>query len=153
MRPRRPIQPFLSSTDQYFLHHPLVHIHPVPHLSLHTFFYCFASASFVRGLMPDRVSPVSITPHLLPGHPTPITPHLPLSSCPPAGKHKTLGFDCIFFPNLAMPPAKPRAAPRGARWSVGHPGRGPRALLRQELNQSRLNIFPNCSIGASDEWV
>ena len=66
MRPRRPIQPFLLSTDQYFLHRPLVHIHPVPHLSLHTFFYCFASASFVRGLMPDRVSPVSITPHLLP---------------------------------------------------------------------------------------
>ena len=145
MRPRRPIQPFLLSTDQYFLHHPLVHIHPVPHLSLHTFFYCFASASFVRGLMPDRVSPVSITPHLLPAA---TQPQLHPISPSRAGKHKTLRSDCIFFPNLAMPPAKPRAAPRGARWSVGHPGRRPRALLRQELNQSRLNIFPNCSIGA-----
>ena len=56
------LQPFLDLNNPLFS----VDIHPVSHLSVHTFFYCFASASFVQGLMPDRVSPVSITPHLLP---------------------------------------------------------------------------------------
>ena len=81
------LQPFLDLNNPLFS----VDIHPVSHLSVHTFFYCFASASFVQGLMPDRVSPVSITPHLLPLPTQPqLHPISPLSARLPAGKHKTL---------------------------------------------------------------
>ena len=59
------------------------------------------AASFVRGgLMPDRVSPVSITPHLLPVRPPNpnYTPSPPLSlSLKPAGKHKTLSAASFFL--------------------------------------------------------